>query len=84
MEIPVEAYTSDLTDFQFRLLAVICLKSGPEGRLKASAAELGTLTGGVGEKTVRRGLVALEKAAIEIPLHRPLGAVAQDSETPSC
>ena len=62
MEIPVEAYTSDLTDFQFRLLAVICLKSGPEGRLKASAAELGTLTGGVGEKTVRRGLVALEKA----------------------
>jgi hypothetical protein len=62
VRIPHEAYTANLTDYQFRLLATICHLAGSEGRLKASAAELGISTGNVHEKTVRRGLIALEEA----------------------
>ena len=62
MRIPQEAYTANLTDYQFRLLATICHLAGSEGRLKASAAQLGIETGNVHEKTVRRGLIALEEA----------------------
>lgn len=62
MRIPHEAYTANLTDYQFRLLATICHLAGSEGRFKASAAELGISTGNVHEKTVRRGLIALEEA----------------------
>ena len=62
MRIPPEAYTANLTDYQFRLLATICHLAGSEGRLKASAAQLGIETGNVHEKTVRRGLIALEEA----------------------
>ena len=62
MKIPLEAYSANLTDFQFRLLAVICHLSGSEGRLQASAESLGIASGNVTEKTVRRGLVALEEA----------------------
>jgi hypothetical protein len=62
VRIPQEAYTANLTDYQFRLLATICHLAGSEGRLKASAAQLGIETGNVHEKTVRRGLIALEEA----------------------
>jgi len=62
VRIPHEAYTANLTDYQFRLLATICHLAGSEGRFKASAAELGISTGNVHEKTVRRGLIALEEA----------------------
>lgn len=62
MRIPVEAYSADLTDFQFRLLATICHLAGSEGRLETTNSLLGTQTGNVTEKTVRRGLLALEKA----------------------
>ena len=62
MRIPHEAYTANLTDYQFRLLATMCHLAGSEGRLKASAAQLGIETGNVHEKTVRRGLIALEEA----------------------
>ena len=62
MRIPHEAYTADLTDYQFRLLATICHLAGSGGRLQASAAQLGIETGNVHEKTVRRGLAALEEA----------------------
>jgi hypothetical protein len=62
VKIPPEAYTANLTDYQFRLLATICHLAGSEGRLKASAAHLGISTGNVHEKTVRRGLIALEEA----------------------
>ena len=62
MQVPLAAYSADLTDYQFRLLSTICLLSGSEGRLQASAAELGTKTGNVNEKTVRRALLALEEA----------------------
>jgi hypothetical protein len=62
VRIPLEAYSANLTDYQFRLLATICHLAGSEGRLKASAESLGIETGGVNEKTVRRGLLALEQA----------------------
>jgi hypothetical protein len=62
VRIPHEAYTADLTDYQFRLLATICHLAGSGGRLQASAAQLGIETGNVHEKTVRRGLAALEEA----------------------
>lgn len=62
MRIPLEAYSANLTDYQFRLLATICHLSGSEGHLQASAESLGIETGGVNEKTVRRGLLALEQA----------------------
>jgi hypothetical protein len=62
VKIPHEAYDANLTDYQFRLLATICHLAGSEGRLKASAAQLGIETGNVHEKTVRRGLIALEEA----------------------
>lgn len=61
MEIPLEAYTSDLTDFQFRLLAILCLKSGSEGGFKTSVADLCALTGKSSDKTVRAALKALEE-----------------------
>jgi len=62
VRIPHEAYSANLTDYQFRLLATICHLAGSEGRFKASAAQLGIETGNVHEKTVRRGLIALEEA----------------------
>jgi hypothetical protein len=62
LRIPLEAYSANLTDYQFRLLATICHLSGSEGHLQASAESLGIETGGVNEKTVRRGLLALEQA----------------------
>ena len=62
MKIPAEAYSANLTDFQFRLLATICHLAGSEGRLQTTNALLGTQTGNVTEKTVRRGLLALEEA----------------------
>ena len=60
MKIPLEAYSADLTDFQFRLLATICHLAGSEGRVEASAEALGIASGNVTGKTVRRGLAALE------------------------
>jgi hypothetical protein len=62
VKIPHEAYSANLTDYQFRLLATICHLAGSEGRLQTSAAQLGIETGSVHEKTVRRGLLALEEA----------------------
>jgi len=62
VRIPHEAYTANLTDYQFRLLATICHLAGSEGRIQASAAQLGISTGNVHERTVRRGLTALEEA----------------------
>ena len=59
---PPEAYSANLTDFQFRLLATICHLAGSEGRLETTNTALGTQTGNVTEKTVRRGLLALEEA----------------------
>jgi len=62
VRIPLGAYSADLTDYQFRLLATLCHLAGSESRVQTSAASLGIETGSVNEKTVRRGLLALEKA----------------------
>jgi len=59
---PSEAYSASLTDYQFRLLAVLCHLSGSRGSLRIAAGELCVLTGNVHVKTVRRGLKALEEA----------------------
>ena len=60
MQIPQGAYSSNLTDYQFRLLAFMCLNSGSDGRLQASVAELGSQTGKSSDRTVRDALKALE------------------------
>jgi len=59
---PSEAYSASLTDYQFRLLAVLCHLAGSRGSLRIAAGELCVLTGNVHIKTVRRGLKALEEA----------------------
>lgn len=64
MKIPSEAYEADITDFEFRLLAILCRLSGPGGLLKASADELCVLTGKTSDKTIRRALQGLEKAGL--------------------
>lgn len=60
MEIPKRAYTEDLTDYQFRLLAVLCRLAGFGGRFKTSVAQLGIETNKKSDKTVRTALKALE------------------------
>lgn len=62
MQMPSEAYSANLTDYQFRLLAVLCHLTGSRGSLRITAGELCVLTGSVHVKTVRRGLKALEEA----------------------
>ena len=61
MKIPESAFSSDLTDYQFRLLSYLCLKSDLEGRLKVSVIELGRSTGKDSDRTVRTALQALER-----------------------
>jgi DNA-binding transcriptional ArsR family regulator len=62
VKIPAEAYTADLTDYQFRLLATICHLQGSGGRFKTSIAELGRQTGKTSDRTVRSALKALEES----------------------
>ena len=62
MKIPAEAYSANLTDYQFRLLATICHLQGSGGRFKTSIAELGRQTGKTSDRTVRTALKALEEA----------------------
>ena len=62
MRIPAKAYSANLTDYQFRLLATICHLQGSGGRFKTSVAELGTQTGKTSDRTVRTALKALEEA----------------------
>jgi DNA-binding transcriptional ArsR family regulator len=62
--IPAEAYTADISDYEFRLYAVLCHTAGQEGVVEASVAHLGTLTRGASDKTVRRALKALEAAGL--------------------
>lgn len=60
MQIPEGAYSADITDYQFRLLAFMCLNSGSDGRLQASVAELGSQTGKSSDRTVRDAIKALQ------------------------
>ena len=64
MNIPVEAYSADITDFQFRLLAILYRLAGPGGLLQASTAELCAASGKSSDKTVRMALKGLEKAGL--------------------
>jgi len=60
VQIPEGAYPADITDYQFRLLAFMCLNSGADGRLQASVAELGSQTGKSSDRTVRDAIKALQ------------------------
>ena len=60
MHIPEGAFSAPLTDYQFRLLVVLCRLAGSEGVVKASVERLCSETGKVHNKTVRRALKALE------------------------
>ena len=62
MQMPSEAYSANLTDYQFRLLAVLCHLAGSRGSLRIASGDLCVQTGNVHVKTVRRGLKALEEA----------------------
>lgn len=64
MEIPKRAYSANLTDYQFRLLALMCHLAGAKGGFKTSVAELGTRTDKKSDKTVRVALKALEEAGL--------------------
>ena len=61
MEIPAKAYSADLTDYQFRLLATMCHIAGAKGGFKASVAELCKQTGNPSDSTVRRAVKALQE-----------------------
>ena len=60
MRVPPEAFTANLSDYQFRLFITICRLAGFKRSIKARIDELAILTGNVNEKTVRRALKALE------------------------
>ena len=64
MKIPQEAFTAQLTDYQFRLLVVLCRFAGSKGRFKASVDVLGRETDKKSDKTVRRALKALEQKGL--------------------
>lgn len=61
---PPEAFTAEITDFQFRLLAILCRLAGPGGLVQASVAELCAESGKSSDKTVRSALKGLEKAGL--------------------
>ena len=62
--LPPEAYSANLTDYQFRLLATICHLEASEGRFKTSVADLARLTGKKSDKTVRTALKVLEEVGL--------------------
>jgi len=64
VKIPQEAFTAPLTDYQFRLLVVLCRFAGSRGRFKASIEVLGRETDKKSDKTVRRALKALESQGL--------------------
>lgn len=57
---PHRAFSAPITDYQFRLLALLCHKSGSEGSVDLDVEQMRSGTGNVSEKTVRRALKALE------------------------
>lgn len=64
MNLPDHAYTAPISDYQFRLLALLCHLAGSEGVVKARIADLCSQTLKTNEKTVRRALKALEGAGL--------------------
>ena len=64
VNIPLEAYSAKITDFQFRLFAILCRLAGPGGLLQTSVAELCVASNKQSDKTVRTALQGLEKAGL--------------------
>jgi hypothetical protein len=64
MTLPPEAFTANITDYQFRLLAILCRLAGPEGLLQTSVADLCVESNKTSDKTVRSALQALENAGL--------------------
>lgn len=64
MYVPPEAFNANITDFQFRLFAVLCRLTGPGGLVQASVEDLCIATGKKSDKTVRVALQGLEKAGL--------------------
>jgi len=60
VKMPHRAFSAPITDYQFRLLALLCHKSGSEGSVDLDVEQMRSGTGNVSEKTVRRALKALE------------------------
>jgi DNA-binding transcriptional regulator YhcF (GntR family) len=60
--IPEEAYSGQISDYQFRLLAFLCRFSGHKGLVEATVEQMASGTGNVAIKTVRRALQGLEQA----------------------
>jgi hypothetical protein len=64
MTLPPEAFTANITDYQFRLLAILCRLAGPGGLLQTSVADLCVESNKASDKTVRSALQALENAGL--------------------
>ena len=64
MYIPAEAYSANITDFQFRLFAILCRLAGPGGLIEASVAQLCIETGKTSDKTIRSALQGLEREGL--------------------
>jgi hypothetical protein len=62
--IPAEAYSANITDFQFRLFAILCRLAGPGGLIEASVAQLCIETGKTSDKTIRSALQGLEREGL--------------------
>lgn len=64
MYIPLEAYSAKITDFQFRLFAILCRFAGPGGLVETTVAQLCIETGKASDKTVRSALKGLESVGL--------------------
>jgi len=62
--LPPEAFTADITDFQFRLFAILCRLAVPSGLVEATTAQLCVESGKASDKTVRSALQGLERAGL--------------------
>ncbi len=64
MYIPSEAYSAKITDFQFRLFAILCRSAGPGGLVETTVAQLCVETGKSSDKTIRSALQGLEASGL--------------------
>ena len=64
MYIPSEAYSAKITDFQFRLFAILCRSAGPGGLVETTVAQLCMETGKASDKTIRSALQGLEASGL--------------------
>ena len=64
MYIPSEAYSAKITDFQFRLFAILCRSAAPGGLVETTVAQLCIETGKTSDKTIRSALQGLEASGL--------------------